>query len=556
MYQNIYVDRSADPKVAYIWDDKQGLVTLPVSDFDYAYIKDPSGDFLSMTGERASKVFRYNRNGANVFEGDVNIETRILTDLYLEEDLPSEGQVTLFFDIEVSMENGLPDTRSPNNEITSIALFDPLIDRYVALVLDKEAIYEDRQTETADIYFSDTEIGLLNKFMNIYEQIQPTIISGWNSDGFDVPYLYNRLRQILGPSGAARLSPIGKVKYSTRRERHTIAGVSSLDYMIMYKKFTYSEQPNYRLDTIGRIEVGQGKVEYEGSLDDLFREDLDKFIEYNIQDVRILVELDRKLKLIELVRAICHVGHVPYEEFWYSSKFIEGTILVYLHRKGIIATNKPKDGQKRMEEQQNSREKGFSGAFVKEPIPGRYEWVYSLDLQSLYPSIIMSLNISPETKTGKVLNFDLEKHAKKEIVAYVIQIEGESVTVELEYDAFMQFLTDNNLSISSNGILYSNDKVGIIPEVLDTWFAQRKEFKDLAKKYAEEGNKELEDFYDRRQHIQKIFLNSLYGVLGLPVWRFYDVDNALATTATGQDIIKSTAKVANLLYKKKLNNQT
>jgi DNA polymerase elongation subunit (family B) len=164
----------------------------------------------------------------------------------------------------------------------------------------------------------------------------------------------------------------------------------------------------------------------------------------------------------------------------------------------------------------------------------------------------MSLNISPETKVGRVLNFDLEQHLRKEIVAYVIQEFDDNTTIELEYDSFNKFLVENNLSISSNGILYSNDKVGIIPEVLDTWFAQRKEFKDLMKKYTNEGNKELADYYDRRQHIQKIFLNSLYGVLGLPVFRFYDVDNALAVTASGQDVIKNTAKVANLQYKKRI----
>jgi DNA polymerase elongation subunit (family B) len=505
-----------------------------------------------MTGQRVSKVYKFNRNADNIFEGDLPIETRILTDLYLEDDTPSEGNVTLFFDIEVSMENGIPDIHNPNNEITSIALYDPTIDRYVAIVLDKQNIYEDKQTDEADIYFSDNEVGLLHKFMNIYEQISPTIITGWNSDGFDIPYLYNRIRQVCGPGTANQLSPIGKVRYSERLERYKIAGISSLDYLSMYKKFTYTQQPNYRLDTIGRLEVDMGKVDYDGSLDDLFREDLEKFIEYNLQDVRIIVELDNKLKLIELVRGICHVGHVPYEEYGYSSKFLEGTIVTYLHRKGIVVTNKPKDGQAKMEEMKDNNEQGFAGAFVKEPIPGRYEWVYSLDLQSLYPSIIMSLNISPETKVGKVLNFDLEQHLRKEIVAYVIQEFDDNTTIELEYDSFNKFLVENNLSISSNGILYSNDKIGIIPEVLDTWFAQRKEYKDLMKKYTNEGNKELADYYDRRQHIQKIFLNSLYGALGLPVWRFYDIDNALAVTSSGKAIIQYTDKIANSIYRKKM----
>jgi DNA polymerase elongation subunit (family B) len=552
MYQNIFVDKKSEPPSVYIWDDISGLVVLPSADFNYAYVRDPRGNFLTMTGERVSKTYRFNRNANNLFESDLPLETRVLTDLYLDEDEPSQGNVVLFFDIEISMENGLPDVNNPTNEITSIALYNPTTGRYVVVVLDKQNIYDDRRTDIADIHFCPTEVSLLHKFIQVYEEISPTVISGWNSDRFDIPYLYNRMKNVCGPNIANKLSPINRIVYSERYERYKIAGVSSLDYLNMYKKFTYTQQPNYRLDTIGKIEVGMGKVEYDGNLDILFKEDLNKFIEYNLQDVKIIVELDKKLKLIELVRGICHVGHVPYEEYSYSSKFLEGTIITYLHRKGIIATNKPPGGQEKMKELDENNEQGFSGAFVKEPVPGRYEWVYSLDLQSLYPSIIMSLNISPDTRVGKVLNFDLEKHFKKEILAYVIQEVNSNSTVELEYDSFSAFIEENNLTISSNGVLYTTDKIGIIPEVLDTWFAQRKEFKDLMKKYANEGNKELADYYDRRQHIQKIFLNSLYGALGLPVWRFYDVDNASAVTSVGRDVIKNTAKVANLIYSRKL----
>jgi DNA polymerase elongation subunit (family B) len=160
----------------------------------------------------------------------------------------------------------------------------------------------------------------------------------------------------------------------------------------------------------------------------------------------------------------------------------------------------------------------------------------------------MSLNISPETKVAKVLNFDMEQHFRKEIVAYVIQEMGNDTTVELEYDAFVQFIQENNLTMASNGVLYSTISKGIIPEVLEEWFAKRVEYKNLMKKYTNEGDKVQAAYYDQRQHIQKIFLNSLYGVLGLPVFRFYDVDNAAAVTLTGQDVIKTTAKFINLKY--------
>lgn len=548
MYQNIYIDQREDEQTVYIWDDGKGLITFPLSDFNYAYVKDPTGKYLSMTGERVSKTRRFTKGHPNVFESDLNKETRVLTDIYLHEDNTSEGNIIMYFDIEVSMENGIPSVMKPNNEITSIAVYDPTINEYTVFVLDKEGIYSDKTTDAAHIRFCQTEQDLLHKFIIKYEEIQPTIITGWNSNGFDVPYLYNRLKQVCGNGIANKLSPIGKVKYSERLERYRIAGVSCLDYLDLYKKFTYTQLQNYRLDTVARTELGRGKVEYDGSLDQLFRDDLNKFIEYNLEDVRLIVDMDKKLNLIELVRGICHIGHVPYEDYNMSSRFLEGTIVTYLHRKGIVVTDKPE--KRTMSDDEEDGNDSFIGAFVKDPIPGLYDWVYSLDLQSLYPSIIMSLNISPETKVGFVKNWNMEQHFRKEIVAYVIEEKDNPTTIELDYDAFMSFMVENNLTISSNGVLYTNDKRGIIPEILETWFAQRVEYKNLMKKYVNEGDKDKASYYDRRQHIQKIFLNSLYGVLGLPVFRFYDVDNAAAVTITGQDVIKSTAKVVNKHYEK------
>ena len=549
-YQNIYIDSRTDTPTVYVWDDQKGLVTLPLAEFSYAYEKDPKGKHITMTGERVTKTRRFTRGHPNVFESDLPRETRVLTDLYLNDDAPSEGCVPLFFDIEVSTEGSMPDTNDPVNEITSIALYDPQTKVYQAFIMDKERLYVNRITPDQVIWFCASEVDLLHKFLTAYEAIQPTIITGWNSNRFDVPYLYNRMRQVCGPATANRLSPIGKVKWSEKDEKYKIAGVSSLDYYDLYRKFTYTQQPNYRLDTIGKVELGEGKTEYEGSLDDLFRDDLEKFITYNIQDVRIVVELDKKLNLIDLVRNICHLGHVPYEDYFMSSRYLEGTIVTYLHRRGIIVTDKPKDGREKMEEMKENAEEGFEGAYVKEPIPGLYDWVYSLDLQSLYPSVIMSLNISPETKVGYVRNWNIEQHNKKQILAYVVEEVGNNNSMEMEYESFMKFLEESNLTISSNGVLYTNDKRGIIPEILEVWFAQRLEFKALMKKAAAAGDTVQAAYYDRRQHIQKIFLNSMYGVLGLPVFRFYDVDNAESVTLSGQEVIKISAKVGNMKYEK------
>lgn len=554
MYQNIFIEDGEGRGMVHLWDDHNGYTTMPFAQFDYAYKADRNGSKLSMTGVRVSKTKYYKFDDPTMFESDVPRETRVLTDLYLSEDNPSTGHTVMFFDIEVSMENGIPNIENPNNEITAITLYDSATKEYTVLALDKTGSRQNYKKGDIDTYFFKDEIDLLYKFIDVYEAIHPTIITGWNSDYFDVPYLYNRLKQQCGNGIASRLSPISKLKYSKFRKKWQIAGVSSLDYLDLYKKFTYGQQQNYRLDTIGRIEVGMGKVEYEGSLDELFRNDLDKFIDYNVQDVRIIVEIDKKMKLIELVRGICHVGHVQYEDYCYSSKFLEGTIITYLHRKGMVVSNKPADGRQLMNERVENDDEGFAGAYVKPPVPGLYDWVYSLDLQSLYPSIIMSLNISPETKVGFVTNWDVEKHRKGEIDTYLVRDKETDEVVRLTRDNFIKFMDEMQYMVSSNGVLYSSTKTGIIPEVLDRWFAERVEYKNLMKKYKNEGNVEMAEFYDRRQHIQKIFLNSLYGVLGLPIFRFFDIDNALAVTATGQDVIKNSADFANKLYQDRLKD--
>jgi DNA polymerase elongation subunit (family B) len=549
VYQNIYVSYPTDttPSQVYLWDDEKGLQVLPYYQFRYAYKPDAKGKYRSMRGDRLSKVKKYDFGDTDLYESDVGRETRVLTDLYLNDDTPSKGHRVGVWDIEVDSQGGFASWQNPFQEITAVAFYDQASDEFFVFVLDKDKQIEHSQEGNKFIFSFDNERDLLLNFLDLYSAVSPTILTGWNTDGYDIPYFYHRVKLVLGESHASRLSPVGVVTYNPNREKYQIAGVSSLDYLTLYKKFTYSQKPSYRLDAIGKDEVDMGKVEYEGPLHDLYRTDLKKFIAYNLQDVEIVVAIDKKMKLIELARFICHIGHVPYEDFTYSSKFIEGTILTYLHRKGIIASNKPLGGRDQFNAQLASHEDGFAGAFVKEPTPGLYEWVFSLDLQSLYPSIIMSLNISPETKVGKVLHWDVEAHVTDKVASYQVIHENKNLTMtRAEFD---DFLKTKRLNISSNGILYITNRTGIIPEILDQWFNARKEFKDLMKKYVKEGNTELADFYDRRQHVQKILLNSIYGVLGLPIFRFYDLDNAAAVTLSGQDIIKTTAKYINSQYK-------
>jgi DNA polymerase elongation subunit (family B) len=551
MYQNIFVTSRTEtsPSFVYVWDDEMGLATFNYNEFHYAYRKDEDGKHKSMFGERLKKVKRFGFDEPGLYESDVSRETRVLTDLYLNDDNPSKGHRIMCYDLEVSSEGGFSLPEIADNEITSVGCYSYVDDHYTMFLLDPKGTTPSATEGNETIISFKDEITMLKAFLAWYKKLSPTIVTGWNIDKYDVPYLYNRLKRVFGLQTANSLSPVELVKFNEHRGVYQIAGVSCLDYLQLYKKFTYSQRPSYRLDAIGKFEIDMGKVEYEGTLDDLYANDIKTFIEYNFRDVKIVVGLDKKMKLIDLARFICHIGHVQYEDYCYSSKFIEGTIITYLHRKGIIAPNKPVGGQAAFQQKLAEDSEGFTGAYVKAPMPGVYKWVYSLDLQSLYPSIIMSLNISPDTKAGRVTNWNVEKHMKSQIASYIVQLNDEE-TRYLTKEEFTKFLKDGEYNISSNGILYSTVKEGIIPEILDKWFKERVEYKNLMKKYVKEGNTELADFYDRRQHVQKILLNSIYGVLGLSIFRFYDLDNALAVTATGQDVIKTTAKYINNVYKK------
>ncbi len=538
MYQNIYYDRKTNK--VHIWDDKKGYYTFDYK--KYAYVEDPTGEYTSIYGHRLTKTYNVDGDKDDYFEIDVPDTTRILVDLYYNDDTPSVGHKILTFDIEVEMDSGRPEPEKAENEITSIALHDSVTNDRWVLILDKQRLIKDSVDNNVTINSFRTERELLSSFLNIYASIEPTILTGWNIDNFDIPYLYNRLRRIFGERTANRLSPIGIVTYHKYRERYYIAGVSAMDYLFLYRKFTMSELENYKLDTIGKKEVNMGKIVYEGSLDKLFNTNLEKFIEYNLRDIDIVIAIDKKLQYIDLARSICHAGCVPYDEISYSSIYLEGAILADLKRDKMVTANKPKRTAKFGED-----EGSFIGAFVKDPIVGIYKWIYDLDLTSLYPSIIMSLNISPETKVSKINNWDMELYAKGKLELLEFN-NGKSMSLE----NFNKFIKEANLSIASNGVMYRMDKEGIIPKILKKWFDKRVEYRKLESDYGKKGDMEKYAFYNKRQTTQKILLNSLYGVLGLQSFRFFDIDNAEAVTTTGRDIILNTSKMINIKYNKEL----
>jgi DNA polymerase elongation subunit (family B) len=512
----------------------------------YAYVKDSYGTHVSLYGDKLKKLYSWKKGTSGLYESDINPETRTLIDTYTDSDEPSVGHKIMIIDIEVEVTEGFPSPRKAPNKITSIAIHDSVTDQYFCFVLDEKLLLKGEnfgKNVTVESY--QTEYELLQRFFAKYLEIRPTIITGWNIDGFDIPYLYNRSQQIVGKNIADCLSPVQSVYYNKYREKYMIAGVSCLDYIMLYKNFTFSSKPSYRLDEIGKSEVGTAKISYDGTLNDLYENDLEKFVEYNIHDVRIVKKLDDKLDFIEIARAISHIGHVPYEDIMFDSRFLEGAILVYLKKLGVVSPNKPIKSEE---------VRKFAGAYVQDPQKGKHNWVYDLDITSMYPSIIMSLNISPEMKIGKVIGWNPEEFIKGKKKTYSIRMNGKKQGQLTEIE-LKEFFDNNQVSISNNGILYRTDKQGLIPSLLSKWFDQRKEFRKLAKKFGDEGNEDKHGYFNRRQHIQKIVLNSMYGVLGLPVFRFYDLDNAEATTLTGQSLIKFTRKLVNHFYNKELGTE-
>ena len=544
MYQNIYYQR--EKNLIHLWDSKRGYMAYPYT--RYAYERAERGEFKSIYGDKLTKIYKFKGDDPNLFESDVPETTRALVDMYSETDDVSDGHVILTYDIECEMTSGIPDPLEATNELTSIALHDSATKQAWVLVMDKEGHMVEKTTDKCIVFPFRDERDMLMKYLELYEMINPSIVTGWNIDFFDTPMLYNRIKRLLGEKQANRLSPIGQCFWSPYRKRYFMAGVSYLDYITLYKNYNFGELPNYRLDTIAQKELGRGKIEYQGNLDQLFSEDIEKFIEYNLVDVELVVGFEEKLQFIDLCRGICHVGHVPYEDFVYSSKYLEGALLTYLRRKGLVAPNKPADRREKMEALKANKQEKFIGAYVKAPIVGKYDWIYDLDLTSLYPSIIMTLNISPESKIGKIQDWDVQKYLNKEVDTY--QIDEDTITKE----NLKEYLDKSKFSIASNGVLYRTDTVGCIPGILDLWFAKRVEYKNEMVKYGKAGDDEKYAFFHKRQLVQKILLNSLYGVLGLPAFRFYDVDNATAVTTTGQTVIKSTADMANIKYNKELGD--
>jgi DNA polymerase elongation subunit (family B) len=558
MYQSAFYDRKTN--LIHLWDDTTGYEKFPYE--RYAYIADKSGTHITMDDVRVKRTNSWNKNAEEqglVYEHDVPILTRVLVDRYYMSDDVSKNHRVMFLDIEVAKEGRHSTPKEAANTITAISYY--LADvGYVCLLLDTIG---ELQSQTIDVNTTagskirvnlqifKNEKMLLTAFVSQFTRIRPTITSHWNGELYDMPYLVNRIKRELGAHVANKLSEIGIVyteDINERDQKAVIAGVSCLDYLNLYKKFMEGERPRHTLDYISKLELGRGKISYSGSLDSLYTENVNKFIEYNVNDVELVVELDRKFNFIAIAMALCHSGCVPYEDIRWPTRYLEGAALVYCKQNNVIA----------LTTQSDEIPTKAKGAFVKPPKVGLFNYVGSVDLQSQYPMSIISQNISPETKFGRVLDWDNEEFARNKVRTYRIlpkknrNLDKFDITKseeEFVVDNLREWLTQNQMCISAIGVIYRMDRRGLIPSILDRWFNQRKHYKKLAAQFKDTDHSKYE-YYDRRQYIQKILLNSFYGAMLETNFRFYDKENGESTTQTGFNLIHYTSKIINLYCNK------
>ena len=556
MYQALYYDK--EERQYYLRDDRsKNFKTLQY--WPTFYQPDPDGEYETLEGTRVSPTRKmHDWKDPKYFEKDVDKITRFLVDHYYESDETPKYHNTVYLDIECEVAGALtPENISdPKGKITAVALYDANSKKYYCLLLDESQTLKSITEKDKEVIPFGSEKELLHGFLDKWYELDPTIITGWNSGFFDIPYLYHRISKVLGESVAQTLSPIGKVKITPQfpDQPVNLGGINHLDYMLLFKKYIMKQEPSYRLGDIGKKYAKLEKIEYEGSLDKLFKEDIQKFIEYNLRDVEIIVELENKLKFIELTVTICHLCHVEYENIYFSTMLNEGAILTYLKRKGIVSPNKPTTYNPLL----RTIEEEYAGGYLKDPVPGLYEWVIDLDFTSLYPSIIRSLNMGIETLVGRVVNrgkFDNQwslRELKEMNQDQVLRIEkikkDRSIsTSEITVADLISIIEENDLIISAPGVIFRKDKSSVVCEILADWFSKRVEYKNKMKKAFKAGDAVKGEFYNKRQHAYKIKLNDVYGVFAQNGWRYTDGHKMIskAITLTGQRLTQDSIKFVN-----------
>jgi len=436
-------------------------------------------------------------------------------------------------DIETATEQGFPDIKTANEEILLITVKDL---KSKAVVTFGARSFNNTRADVTYHQCTD-EQHLLREFITWWSGNYPDIITGWNSTFFDTPYLLKRIQRELGTPYAAKMSPWGLISerkvtlFGNEQIAFDLQGISQLDYLDLYKKFTYQKQESYRLDYIAEKELGDKKKENPGdTFKEFYTDHWQKFVEYNIHDVELVDRLEDKMRLIELCLTMGYNAKINFEEVFGQVRMWDAIIYNHLRKKKIVIPMK--SGASKHEQ--------FEGAYVKDPIIGLHKWVASFDLASLYPHLIMQYNISPETLTSERISCTVDKLLNKEIDTSYIKSEG--------------------LTFTANGWCYRKDVMGFLPELMEKMYTDRSKFKrqmlKVEQEYQDDTSKNhLKKEISRLTNLQmamKIALNSAYGALGSPYCRYFDIRLAEGVTTSGQLSIRWMANKLNALLNKTL----
>ena len=547
----------------HLWEEDGGHQIVPYRNVAYQECSEEEQTHTGLNGEPLKPISKWffsknpeysAKNTPNLHFHDMKPHQKFLVERYGVNDVPSKGHREVFFDIECEIggaltEEYIEDAPMP---ITSIAWWDKKADEWAIIILDRKNQLKDIKLENKKVIACSTEKILLKKFVEIVRDIDPDILIGYNSDYFDVPYLYHRMCNVIGKDYASYLSPINKVnakknnQYFFKQNQYVdIVGVESLDYIRLHKKYHWKDEPSWKLDAVGLKYANLGKVEYEGNLDQLFSNDINKFIEYNFRDVEILQKLDEKLQYIALTKNLSHKGKHNYSEVYSNSVTQDGAISAYLLSQNIIPPPKEPNPQKK---------DGYAGGYLFCPKAGLYKYMFDEDLTSLYPSIIMSINIGKETFVGRIIDADdrnnrlglndlKERDPEEELLVENKKRQQTNVNV----GRLIAMIEQSNLAVAANGSMFRTDKEAVLSTILKKWFEERVLYKGRMKKAYKSGDKEAGEYNHLMQYTMKILLNSLYGATALPSFR-YGMNHSIlseAITLSGHRIIQESALCAN-----------
>ena len=552
------------------------------------YYSDPKGKYRSIYGDPVSRFSTRKRaefekekrihSGKKLFESDINAVFRCLSDNYLGAEPPKLH--TCFFDIEVDFdpEKGFSPTTDPFNAVTAISMYLDWLDQLITLCIAPKHMSVETANEVASEFENcllfQSEIEMFKTFFQLIEDAD--VMSGWNSEGYDIPYMVNRVTRIMSKDDTRNFCLLDQLpkartyeRFGKEEQTYDLIGRIHMDYLQLYKKYNYESRHSYKLDFIGEMEVGENKTQYEGTLDQLYNKDFKKFLEYNRQDTMLLVKIHNKLKFLDLANALAHENTVLLPTVMGSVAMIEQAIFNEAHERGLVVPDKSR--------KDNNDEQQAAGAYVATPKRGMHEYVGAVDINSLYPSVIRALNMAPETIVGQVrqsltnhymrekgLRLASEKKRHKEgddavtgsilweglfgaleYASIMNQERGTMLTVDFEDGRSVEmsaaeiwkmiFDSHKPWMLSANGTIFTYEQEGVIPGLLSRWYSDRK---DMQKKLKESTTDSDREYWDKRQLVRKILLNSAYGALLNEHCRFYDKRIGQSVTLSGRQITK------------------